>query len=256
MKRFRKTFFTVIISLLFAVSSLITVFAEETDYSNFRDFAVQVIADVTAIGDEELDMTIENYKDAYPGFAAGLESWKAIKSEAGEFTGVTSYDVIENGDGSYKVNLKTQFTGTDCDVSIGIGADGYITAFSFEKPVTMKQLIKDAFSNLVVGMGTVFILLIFLSFVIGLFKYISIAEKKFEARKAAKKNKNAVPAPVTAEANNRTVTVEPAAAAGNDDEIQAVIAAAIAAYEAESGCRIEKQPVLNNGITVKSYRRK
>ena len=41
--------------------------------------------------------------------------------------------------------------------------------------------------NTIIGMGTVFIVLIFISFIIGLFKYISVFENKKKMHKAEKK---------------------------------------------------------------------
>lgn len=252
MKRFRKTFFTVILSFLLAFSCFLTAFADDIDKSAFESFAVTVIGDVTALSDDELNTMSESYKTAYPGFAEGLSEWKSIKNEAGEFVSINSCEVTENEDGSFRISASADFTEKECNVIIGIGADGYISSLSFEIPASRGSLMKDAFSNLVVGMGTVFIVLIFLCFIISLFRYISIAEKKMADKKAGKK---AVVSTV-ADIENRRIEITPAAEAGNDEELKAVIAAAIAAYEADSECRIEKQPVLNNGITVRSYRRK
>lgn len=255
MKRLKKTFFTIILSLLFVLSSFVTAFADDVDNSAFESFAVTVIGDVTSLSDDELDMTIENYRGSFPSFASGLETWKTIKAEMGDFLGLNTCDVTENEDGTYKVTADADFTGSKCIVTIGIGSDGYISSLSFEKPSTMGEVLKNASSNLVVGMGTVFLVLIFLCFIISLFKYINVAEKKMADKKIAK-NTTAIKTPVVTEAGNKSVEVTPLSSTCNEDEIQAVIAAAIAAYESDSACRIEKQPVLNNGITVKSYRRK
>lgn len=257
MKRLKKAFFTVILSIVLVLSGLITAYAGNIDLEAFERFTASVLSDITSLPDEELDFVAENYKSSYPGFASGLETWKSIKSETGDFLSLNSFDVTENNDGSYTVTADAAFTGTDCRVKIGVDASGYISSLDFELPVSKGQLMKDAASNLVVGMGTVFLVLIFLCFIISLFKYISVFEKKAADRKAAKKAAKASEteqAPAAAAAS--VVSVSAPAAAVSDDEIQAVIAAAIAAYEAEADCRIEKQPALNNGITVKSYRRK
>ena len=124
------------------------------------------------------------------------------------------------------------------------------TELSFEnKPAEEKQsvgqLIKEASVNLVVGMGTVFAVLIFLCWVISLFKYIHKAEDKIKSKKETKAD---VPAPV--------VSVQQVSGdTQSEDEIRAVIAAAIAAYEADEKGSIVKQESLANGKNIRTYRR-
>ncbi len=91
-----------------------------------------------------------------------------------------------------------------------------------------KELVGQAAMNTLIGMGTVFIVLIFISFIISLFKYLPAllakkpkveTDKKSEAPKAAS-------APVVA---NYTEDLT------NDAQLVAVITAAIYAYEAQAG---------------------
>ena len=75
-----------------------------------------------------------------------------------------------------------------------------------------------------IGVGIVFIVLIFISFVISLFRFIGKAEEKREAREERKAKENAIqrPKPVP--------DPEPVDKSG-DLELVAVIAAAIASHE-------------------------
>ena len=78
------------------------------------------------------------------------------------------------------------------------------------------------------GLGTVFVVLIFLCFIIWLFKFIPNPEAKENETKKA-------PAPAAPVAKPDPTTPAPAATAGTDDkELAAVIAAAIAAAEGTS----------------------
>ena len=88
-------------------------------------------------------------------------------------------------------------------------------------------------------MGTVFVVLIFISFIISLFKYISV----FENRKKAKKEAVATPAASTQEAAAPVVAEEEDLA--DDLELVAVITAAIAASEGTS----------TDGLVVRSIRK-
>ena len=94
-----------------------------------------------------------------------------------------------------------------------------------------------------IGMGVVFIVLIFISFIIGLFKYIpgSGAYKKKE--KPAEKS---VAQPVAEPAPAASVTAAPVA---DDGQLVAVITAAIKAY-------MDSQGVQGDGYVVRSIRRR
>ncbi len=141
--------------------------------------------------------------------------------------------------------------------------------------ISTGEIMAGAFANLLIGMGTVFAVLIFLTWVISLFKHVGKLEKALTAsgRKAPKqtgkrrKRKALQPeaettadmAPPTAEnADAQAIGIIPAPAG---DELQAVIAAAIAAYEADMAAGSAdwtvrpKQPALQNGIRIQTYRR-
>lgn len=94
--------------------------------------------------------------------------------------------------------------------------------------------------NTLMGMGTVFVVLIFISFIISLFALFAMFGKK----PAAKEEVKAAPAPVA--------PAPAPQATSNDDEIAAVIAAAIAAYEADSN--VYEVPA--DGLYVRSIKKR
>lgn len=98
--------------------------------------------------------------------------------------------------------------------------------------------IGKALLNTVMGMGTVFIVLVFIAFIISLFKYINKPAKKAET-----------PAPAPAPVNNVVTQIEEREELSDDSALVAVITAAIAAYEASSGA------VSNSGFRVRSIKR-
>ena len=99
--------------------------------------------------------------------------------------------------------------------------------------------------NTLMGMGVVFAVLIFISWLISMFKYINVFEAKMKAKKAA-----AAPAPQAAPA---APAPAPAAAPAeeenltDDTELVSVITAAIAAYEGKE--------TVDNGLVVRSIKR-
>ena len=101
---------------------------------------------------------------------------------------------------------------------------------------------KNAALNTLMGIGTVFVILAMLIFLISLFKYIPALEEKFKNKGKAESTQAAAPAPAAVAA---PVVEE----ASNDDELAAVISAAIAAYEAEAGGSTD-------GFVVRSIKRR
>ncbi|MBE5953608.1 MAG: hypothetical protein E7257_05560 [Lachnospiraceae bacterium] len=108
-----------------------------------------------------------------------------------------------------------------------------------------KELVGQAGMNTLIGMGTVFVVLIFISFIISLFKYLPalFAKKpKVEVEKKAETPK-AVATPVAVADNNENLA--------DDSQLVAVITAAIYAYEAQSG----NGAVSKDKLVVRSIKR-
>ena len=123
---------------------------------------------------------------------------------------------------------------------------------SFSPEYTREELSAQAAEEMAVGAGKIAAALVGIVLIIVVFRYISNPERNSE-KKASEKPGNE-PAEITesgaavTDTANKTLT-----ASGdelNDEEICAVIAAAIAAYEAENG---GKKP--SNGLIVRSIKR-
>ena len=117
---------------------------------------------------------------------------------------------------------------------------GTPTSLTVDVNYTLAQNMEKAALNTVMGLGTVFVILAFLIFVISLFKYIPglVEGKKKESTPAPAA---AAPAPVAAP------VAEPAVEDVTDDgELIAVIAAAIAASEGKTS---------TDGFVVRSIRK-
>lgn len=114
------------------------------------------------------------------------------------------------------------------------------TSLTVDVNYTLAQNMEKAAMNTVMGLGTVFVILVFLIFVISLFKYIPglVEGKKKESKPAPAAT---APAPVAAP------VAEPAVEDVTDDgELIAVIAAAIAASEGKTS---------TDGFVVRSIRK-
>lgn len=177
---------------------------------------------IVILSDEEIETYIET-GDEFT--VSAMEAWNGSREELGALTEFGEGTVEKDGT-EYTVTLPGTFEGADADFVYIFDKTGIPTSLSVDVSYSMAVSMERAALNTVMGLGVVFIVLIFLSFVISLFKYIPNPElkQKEEAKKAA-----AAPAPAPA------VLAAPAAESQTDDgELVAVIAAAIAAAEGTS----------------------
>ena len=267
MKKFKKILLACILTLsVLALAACGSKKTELTDQEqlNLEMTAAQMAYNIIDLSDEQIDMLIEQYEyEQNVPLANGFNSWKSAKKELGEFIDFDAGTTKAESDGSYTMKIPLHFENRDCEFVLGVNGRflkdsgngiSYINQLTFNPVYTLGEKLSQAATNLVIGMGTVFVVLIFLAWVISLFKYVNKAEQKLEDKKKAKEAAKA-PAPATAETVKAAPAVKVTPAPASDAELQAVIAAAIAAYEEDMGCSIEKQPSLNNGIVVKSFKR-
>ena len=115
-----------------------------------------------------------------------------------------------------------------------------MTSCTLNLDETMGSLMGRAALNTLLGMGTVFIVLILISLIIALFSFIPKIQESFAKKEAP------TSAPVAAAPAPAPVPAAPASEElADDEELVAVIAAAIAAYEGTSA----------DGFRVRSIRR-
>lgn len=253
MKKLKKVLLTCMLTLsVFALSGCNSKSAEDTSIDAMTQVAIeqgaeQMLMQFVSLPDDQIDELIEYNEDMQNTvLASGLNSWKGAKKDLGEFVGIESITTEKKSDGSYVSVVTAEFAERKCDFTLGLNKrQTEYTELVFSPDFAMGELLGQAAGNLVVGMGTVFAILIFIAWVISLFKYISVIGDK----KAKKKEKAAEIKPVDTPAAPAPV----AKPMTSDDELQVVIAAAIAAYESETG---HTGRVCANGITVRSIRRK
>lgn len=159
-------------------------------------------------------------------------NWSSVKEELGNFTEITRVEEpVRSEDGySYTIICHTKYekTGdTDVVVTYEQNAKDQSVSFSWDIQYSMGKLIERAGLNTVMGIGIVFLALLFLSFLIGRLHIIPDLIEKKEAEKAPVTP--AAPAPVAAP------VVEEEEDLMDDLELVAVITAAIAASETTSG---------------------
>ncbi len=177
--------------------------------------------------------------------ANGLSNWKTSRKELGSsYSVVTENAEISKDDEGYAVVL--YLAGDLRSARVRVAYDRELTqisSLSFDPEYTVREKLAKAGLNTLIGMGTVFMVLIFIICIIALFKYVRIFEEKLT--KSPKK-----------EAPPAVDSALPAAAEANalqEEELLAVITAAIAAYEADK--QKESQGQEDGGLIVRSLRR-
>lgn len=257
MKQFKKQ----VLLALFTAACLFTLTActAEAEKTNIdasealmlQSSAQTVLEGFTAMPDANVEAVIEQYRenDMEP-LASGLESYLGIKGDLGTYVSTGDGTSIKGEEG-YTITLNTVFEKRTCQFVITLDKKmENITSMSFNPAYTLGENMTKAGLNTLMGMGTVFLVLIFISWLISCFKYISVFEKNMKNKEAAKAAP-AVTAPAPAAAPVLAAAPAPAVETPADDsELIAVITAAIVAASAAAGT-----PVSADGLVVRSIKR-
>ena len=203
----------------------------EEDFDNFENMS-----------ELELDLTLLQVGLPVSGedFLSMIDAWKAGEEECGALVGIGSYETETTSDGVTLI-LEANFEERDGTLEFVFDEDLNIESLTVNAEYSTIEILQKAGLNTVLGMGTVFVVLIFLSFVIWLLKFIPVLEKKF------RKHPEAAGRPETAGEIPGGIQEEAAEVDLTDDmELTAVIAAAVAAAEGTSA----------DGFIVRSIRRR
>ena len=239
----------------------------------------QYLATFAAYSDEELEEQLKQAEKAENTvISTALTSWKSVKEDLGslqvdemgapliqtdEKTGEPAVTVQAEGEDTYQVEMTAVYEQRTMEFVLTAEAedDGYggsvltVTEMTFTPDYSIGEKLGKASLNMLMGMGTVFVVLLFISFIISRLKMVnSWGTKKEdktvkEAAPAPVKPAEPVPAPVKpAEPEPAPAELEEACEENlvDDLELVAVITAAISAAQ--------KVPV--EGLVVRSIRRK
>lgn len=173
-------------------------------------------------------------------FVSMIQAWEAALGECGEYLGHGEYR-FKAGAGGVSVETDAEFADRDATILFAFDEKLNMESMDVSAKYSTAEILQKAGMNTILGMGTVFLVLMFLAFVISLFKYIPVIQSGF-VRKRAALDKPPVRESELATAEPETEESELA----DDLELVAVITAAIAAAE-------ETSP---DGFVVRSVRRR
>lgn len=239
MKIFKKvsSVFTALFCAMALMASGVVVYAE-TDEETLKSTMIMTAEGLTDAIIPLTDEDIANYMNSADSFTVGaMTSWTAAKEELGEKTEEDAGETeISYANKEYTVTVPVAFEKADANFVYLFEEDGTPVSVSVDVQYPMSVTLQRAGMNTLMGIGTVFLMLVFLSFVISLFKLIP---GLVEGKKKAAPVQN-TPAPVAVAA--APVVEEDVT---DDGELIAVIAAAIAASEGTS----------TDGFVVRSIRK-
>ena len=172
-------------------------------------------------------------------YKAGIQSWAEAQEDIGDCdpSQIKNETVVKTSENEYEVSFEIEGTKHNAnivtvfeemvDIQSGIGMLPVSIATNVD--YTSGELIGQAGMNTILGMGTTFVVLILLSLIISCFTIIPKIEASRKAKKAAAE---AAAAPAAAAEPAKAVQEPaPVQAAQSDQDLIAVIAAAIAASE-------------------------
>ncbi len=167
--------------------------------------------------------------------ADAIASWESAAEDMGDYVEIISTESeIDGENGVIDVRVKGSVRDAIVEIVIERGA---LKSIATNVEYTFGEKMEKAALNTLLGMGTVFCVLILISFLISLFVFIPKLQDKFTRKPAAAEVKPEV-RPVVSQPEEEELT--------DDLELVAVIAAAVAASEGASS---------TDGFVVRSIKR-
>lgn len=213
----------------------------------FAPLDAEQSAQLVDMGAEYLEYVFENAMGMQVngnGMVSGFTSWQKGIAEIGEYKEITGYSVKYNtkGDGFIvDANIACENGTAVLELTVKDDLNRTVESAAFNVDRTFGQKMKTAALNTLLGMGTVFIILIIIMAVISCFNYIPKIQAMFRKE---------TPAPAASAAPVQAAAVETSENLADDEELVAVISAAIAACEGSGASAGE------NGYVVRSIRRR
>ena len=170
------------------------------------------------------------------------DDYRAKFEEMASYYGMTAEELMDVYFSQFGVSSLDEFI--EMDVIHSMTERPFKAVEMVVSPVySKKELMGQAGMNTLIGMGTVFVVLIFISFIISLFKFLpKLFGKKNKDKDEVKVPSAPIPAPIP------SLVPEASGDISGDDALVAVITAAIHAYEAANGNTDSKDKLVVRSI--------
>ena len=223
-------------SITFSGASLVLADGEIDDQTKttIETTAEGLTETIIPLTDEQIDAYLQSGDDFTE---SAMNAWNGAKEELGDMKETGSVE-IEYSNDEYTATVPVTFEKEDAEFIYVFDKNLAPTSLSVDVKYSFATTMKNAALNTLMGLGTVFVILVMLIFLISLFQFIpGSGAQEAKAKKKAAEEAAANPAPVP-------VAAAPVQEADNS-ELIAVIAAAIAASEGTS----------TDGFVVRSIRK-
>ena len=218
---------------------------DEAQLQDVSEFIITTFASMESADFDQFD-ALSEYQLNYTMMQSGLSidgadflgiigAWEAGEAECGEYMSHGDFEVEYKSDGVV-VSTLAQYAEREATISFTFNEKSFMESMDVSAKFTMSEILVKAGLNTLLGMGTVFAVLIFLALIIEAMKFIPVILDKM-----SKKPAPAMEAPKAAPVVEEVVVDET-----DDLELVAVITAAIAAQEGTS----------TDGFVVRSIRRR
>lgn len=139
----------------------------------------EVLGIVKEMDKADLDMVFKQNRAPITAdaFLSGIEGYRQILDEAGDYVKPLDFDFSFEGN-KIHVTMLCEFEKREVKLNAVLNKKGMIETVSFSPEYSLEEIAKKAGMNTVIGMGTVFIILAFIAFIISLFKFIPNSETK------------------------------------------------------------------------------
>lgn len=226
--------FAVILALVFALSGCSS--SSETDYdkdtlvsqadalvTSFSQMSTKELDAFKDVSDLQLNLTLlqSGFNVEASDFTGMIDAWEAGIEECGDYISHEDFKVEESSD-SIMLVAEAKYKNRDAEITVEFNNKSEMKSFTTSAKYTTGEILKKAGLNTILGMGTVFVVLIFISFIISLFGLIGKTQQK------AKKEEK------TVQPSAEPVEEVPEENLTDDLELVAVITAAIAASQGAS----------------------
>ena len=240
-KKITSVFMTFLVMAALVIGSTSVVFAADKVDDTVKSTLVTTAEGLTDAIVQLKDEEIENYMSSGDDFTtSAMQSWQTSKDELGAKKESNGETTVTFKDDQYTVTVPLKFEKADANFVYVFDSQGTPTSMSVDVQYGMGKTLQRAGLNTLMGIGTVFVMLIMISLIISLFNFIPKIQAAFSKKDKEEEAKNAG---IDKAVTQIVAQEEPEA---DDTELVAVIAAAIAASEGA---------VSTDGFVVRSIRK-
>jgi len=225
-----------IFSMTACSSTKIVALPEGVDEATVQAYTENLYSQFAAMTPEQMDQMINARNEEISEdtemallLKRAISAWQDAQEDLGAYVSTDGFE-IASGNDTVTGTLKLTFEKRTADFIVVF--DGDVTqyeAIKIEPHFSTGEKMANAGLNTLMGMGVVFIVLIFIAFLISRFKYISKFENYLAHRRDAKNKKDEVFVPKSADMAPVVLDSTPVPEEISDLELVAVITAAVAA---------------------------